>query len=96
MAAEVKDLMDKSVKYHGKLNGKVGGAFASSGSLGGGNETTIFSILQGLLIHGMIIQGIEDGSHYGPVAIRVPDAAAQEKCIQYGKLVAELTLKLFS
>lgn len=52
---------------HGKLVGKVGGVFTSSGMIGGGNETTIMSILQGLLIHGMIVQGVQEGNHYGPV-----------------------------
>ena len=33
MAAELKKLLDDSVKYHGKLDGKVGGAFTSSGGL---------------------------------------------------------------
>ncbi len=35
MAAEIKSLIDESVVHHGKLDGKVGGAFASSGGPGG-------------------------------------------------------------
>ena len=69
MAAEMKAFVDKSIKYFGKLQGKVGGAFATSGGIGGGNETTIMSLLEALLIHGMIIQGTTEGGHYGPVAI---------------------------
>ena len=57
MTAEVKELLDKSVKYFGKLNGKVGAAFSTSGILGGGNKTTVLDILKAFLIHGMIIQG---------------------------------------
>lgn len=57
LAAEVKKLIDDSVKFHGKLAGKVGGAFASSGNVGGGNETTVLSILQAFIVHGMIVQG---------------------------------------
>ena len=41
MAGEIKLLLDESIKYHRKLAGKVGGAFSSSGILGGGNETTV-------------------------------------------------------
>ena len=64
MAADVKKLIDDSVKFHGKLDGKVGGAFSSSGVIAGGNETTILSIFQSLLVHGMIIQGISKADHY--------------------------------
>jgi len=95
MTAEVKELMDKSVKYFGKLNGKIGGAFTSSGAIGGGNETTILSILQGFLIHGMIIQGVQKGNHYGPVAIGAPDEAVKKECISYGKLLGQLAVKMF-
>ena len=34
MAAEMKAFIDRSVKYHGKLEGKIGGAFSSGGGLG--------------------------------------------------------------
>ena len=44
-AAEIKKLFDESVVHFGKLEGKVGGAFTSSANIGGGNETTILSIL---------------------------------------------------
>ncbi len=42
----------------GALNGKVGGAFTSSGSQHGGNETTLFSIITNLLHFGMTIVGL--------------------------------------
>lgn len=93
MTAEVKELMDKSIKYYGKLNGKIGGAFTSSGAIGGGNETTILSILQGLLIHGMIVQGVQKGNHYGPVSIGAPDESVKEECLRYGKLLGQLAVK---
>ena len=73
MAAEMKKFFDESIKYFGKLDGKVGGAFASSGTLGGGNETTVLDILKALLIHGMVIQGkSKGGHHFGPVSIGRP------------------------
>jgi NAD(P)H dehydrogenase (quinone) len=96
MAAETKDLIDRSVKYFGKMVGKVGGAFTSSGGIGGGNETTIASILQAWLIHGMVVQGFQKGSHYGPVAVGAPDERAEDECVRYGRQVAELTARLFS
>ncbi len=94
MAAPMKDLIDRSVKYHGKLAGKVGGAFSSSGMLGGGNETTVLSMLEALLIHGMIVIGSPKIAHYGPIAIGDPDAKALQECHAYGKRLGELTLAL--
>ena len=96
MAAPVKKLLDDSVILHGKLEGKVGGAFTSSANIGGGNETTILSILQALLIHGMIIQGTAKSDHYGPVAIGAPDSRAEKQCIALGKRVTKLAKKLYS
>ena len=95
LATEMKDLMDRSIKYFGKLNGKVGGAFTSSGGIGGGNETTLLSILQGLLIHGMIVQGLQKGNHYGPVSIGAPDESVHGECVRYGQLIGDLVVKLF-
>jgi NAD(P)H dehydrogenase (quinone) len=95
MAAELKKLLDESVEYHGKLSGKVGGAFTSSGMIGGGGETTIFSIFQALMIHGMIVIGDAQIQHYGPLAIGSPDDKAIKTCIKYGQKIAQLTKKLF-
>ncbi|MFW6108309.1 MAG: flavodoxin family protein [bacterium] len=93
-ASSIKRLLDESVAFHGSLEGKVGGAFASSANIGGGNETTILAILQALLIHGMVVQGTSAGDHYGPVAIGEPDRRAKEQCKTYGRRVAELTRRL--
>ncbi len=94
-AAPIKELIDESVKHHGKLDGKVGGAFTSSSNLAGGNETTIINILQMLMIHGMIVKGNSKGSHYGPVALEEPDERAKQECITYGRNMAKLTKRLF-
>jgi NAD(P)H dehydrogenase (quinone) len=93
MSAEIKKLLDDSVKFHGKLDGKIGGAFASSANIAGGNETTILDILNAMLIHGMIIQGDPQGDHYGPVAIGVPDDRAIKNCVRFGVRIAELIKK---
>jgi NAD(P)H dehydrogenase (quinone) len=45
----------------GALHGKVGGAFASSGTQHGGQETTLFSIITNLLHFGMVIVGLDYG-----------------------------------
>jgi len=94
MAAQIKQLLDESVAHHGKLAGKVGGAFSSSANIGGGNETTILDILKALLVHGMVIQGSHGGDHYGPVAIGDVDERSRRQCVNYGKKLAELALKL--
>ena len=96
MAGELKKLFDDSVSKHGKLDGKVGGAFASSVNIGGGNETTVLGIIGCMLIHGMIYQGDAKGDHYGPVSIGKPDERVEKQCIRRGERIAELTLKLFS
>jgi NAD(P)H dehydrogenase (quinone) len=93
-ASQIKDLLDKSIKYHGKLQDKVGGAFSSSANVGGGNETTVLSILQSLLIHGMVVCGDSSGDHYGPVSIEKPNARAEKVCVRYGRRVAKLTKAL--
>lgn len=94
MATEIKELMDKSIKCYGKLTGKVGGAFTSSGMIGGGNETTILSILQGLLIHGMIVQGVQKGNHYGPVSVGAPNEEVRDECVRYGKMIGALVKRV--
>ncbi len=94
MAAEIKKLLDNSVKYHGKLEGKVGAAFSSSGAMGGGNETTVMDINRALMIHGMIIQGNPRGAHYGPVALGKPNERSCEECKQCGAKVARLVKRL--
>jgi len=94
MAAEIKKLLDESVKLHGKLEGKIGGAFASSANIAGGNETTILDILNAMLIHGMIIQGDPKGDHYGPVAIGSPDDRSKNECLRMGERLVKLARKL--
>ena len=90
MAAEIKKLLDLSVQFHGKLDGKIGGAFSSAANVGGGNETTISGIINAMLIHGMIVQGDYKGDHYGPVSIGRPDARAEANCLRFGERIAAL------
>ncbi len=52
----------------GALNGKVGGAFTSSATQHGGNETTLFSIITNLLHFGMTIVGLPY-SHQGQMTV---------------------------
>jgi len=95
MAAELKKLLDDSVKHHGKLSGKVAGAFTSSGMIGGGGETTIFSILKACMIHGMIVAGDATLQHYGPLSIGSPNDETTRSCTKYGQKIAGLVKKIF-
>jgi len=94
MAADIKRLFDESIRFHGKLDGKIGAAFASSAHIGGGNESTILDILHAMLIHGMIVQGDWQGDHYGPVSIGLPDKRASQECLRAGARIARLLRKL--
>jgi NAD(P)H dehydrogenase (quinone) len=94
IAGEMKTLFDLSATKHGRLQGKVGGAFASAGGIGGGVETTVMSILQMMLVHGMVIEGNHHTPHYGAVAIGKPDEKSLKGCRDLGKRVAVLVKKL--
>ena len=94
MSAGCKKFLDDSVKFHGDFQGKVGGAFASSANVGGGNETTIMDILKAWLIHGMVMPGYHEGDHYGTVAIGAPDERAIKNARNQGKILANFILKL--
>jgi NAD(P)H dehydrogenase (quinone) len=74
----------------GALNGKVGGAFTSTATQHGGQETTLFSIVTNLLHFGMVVVGlnygyagqmtldeISGGSPYGATTITGGDGARQ-------------------
>jgi len=95
MSAKIKDLLDKSVKIHGKLAGKVGAAFTSSGGIASGAETTLLAIVQALLVHGMVVQGRHDGKHYGAAAVGKPNDKDLIVCEELGKRTAQLASSLF-
>ena len=94
MSAKLKALIDESVKIHGELEGKVGAAFTSSGGTATGAETTLLSILQAMLVHGMIVQGCSDDKHYGATAVGSPNEKELELCKEFGKRAANLAVKL--
>jgi NAD(P)H dehydrogenase (quinone) len=94
MSGKVKQFIDRTNGIHGKLIGKIGGAFTSSGDTACGAETAMLSILQAMLIHGMIIQGRSDNKHYGPTAVESPNRTETESCNELGKRVACLAAVL--
>ena len=94
MAAEVKALFDTTVKIYGKLEGKVGAAFTTSGGAGCGHELTNMSIITAMLVSGMVVQGTTKGPHFGPFAVGKPGEEDLAKARDLGVRVADLTLKL--
>ncbi len=96
LAAQIKELFDESVTFHGQLDGKVGAAFSSAANIAGGNETTILSILEAMLIHGMIIQGDFKGDHYGPVAIGKVDKRSEDNCRRFTQRFCKLLKRIGS
>ncbi len=92
MAAQLKKVFDDFVGVRKKMENKVGAAFATAGDATGGKETTIFSIIQALMIYGMIIVGdpLAATGHYGTACVGAPDAAAVENGKKLGERVARL------
>jgi NAD(P)H dehydrogenase (quinone) len=94
MSGRMKELIDQTFNIHGKLKGKVGGAFTSSGGTACGAETTLLAMLQAMLVHGMIVQGRPDDKHYGATALEEPDEQAIGYCTELGGRVAGLAVAL--
>ena len=96
MSGKIKHFIDESVKMYRKLEGKVGAAFTSAGGSATGAETTLLSIIEALLIHGMIVQGNARGPHYGAAAVGAPDEKELEDCRDLGRRTARLVKRLFA
>ncbi len=114
MASPLKKFLDTTTEewFNNTLEGKIGGAFTSTSSLHGGQETTLISMMLPLLHHGMIIAGVpysesaltstkSGGTPYGPSHVshnNKVDLTEDEKkiCFSYGKRIAELTIRLQS
>ncbi len=91
MASQMRNFLDQTGKLwmEGKLVGKVGSVFTSTGT-GGGNESTILTFLPTLLHHGMVVVGLpyacaelldisqfRGGSPYGAGTVAGPDGSRQ-------------------
>jgi NAD(P)H dehydrogenase (quinone) len=92
MSSQMANFLDQAggLWAKGALHGKVGGAFSSSATQHGGQETTLFSIITNLLHFGMTIvglnygfagqMGVEEvtgGSPYGATTITDGDGSRQ-------------------
>jgi NAD(P)H dehydrogenase (quinone) len=96
MAAELKKIFDDFVSVRKRMEGKIGAAFATSGDPSGGKETTMMSIIQALLIYGMIIVGdpMAATGHYGVACVGAPDKKMLENGAKLGRRVADIAKKL--
>jgi len=96
MAAPLKRVFDDFIEVRKRMEGKVGAAFATSADPSGGKETTMMSILQALLIYGMVIVGdpMSATGHYGVSCVGAPDERAAENAVKLGRRVAGLAKKL--
>jgi NAD(P)H dehydrogenase (quinone) len=92
MASQMANFLDQAggLWARGALHGKVGGAFTSTATQHGGQETTLFSIITNLLHFGMTIVGLNygftgqmehndvtGGSPYGATTIAGGDGSRQ-------------------
>jgi len=70
MASQMASFLDQAggLWAKGALHGKVGGAFTSTATQHGGQETTLFSVITNLLHFGMVIVGLDYG-HAGQMTL---------------------------
>src|SRR5271155_1674976 len=70
MSSQMANFLDQAggLWAKGALHGKVGGAFSSTGTQHGGQETTLFSIITNLLHFGMVVVGLDYG-HAGQMTL---------------------------
>ncbi|WP_088344794.1 MULTISPECIES: NAD(P)H:quinone oxidoreductase [Rhodomicrobium] len=92
MTSQMANFLDQAggLWAKGALHGKVGGAFSSTATQHGGQETTLFSIIANLLHFGMVVVGLNygfagqmrldevtGGSPYGATTIAGGDGSRQ-------------------
>lgn len=96
MAWDLKRVFDEFVGIRKKIENKVGAVFATSGDPSGGKETTMMSMVQCLLIYGMIVVGdpMDATGHYGVACVGAPDEKIAENARKLGRRVAELCRKI--
>lgn len=96
MAAELKKVFDEFVSVRKRMEGKVGAAFATSGYPFGGLVTTMMSIIQVMMVYGMVIVGdpMSATGHFGAACAGAPDEKIGENGIKLGQRVAELAKKI--
>jgi len=81
----------------GKMKGKIGAAFSSSGGFGGGNEVAVLSLIFMMLNYGMLVFGVPYyvapgvTLHYGAISVGKPRKSELKACRLLGQRLVELT-----
>lgn len=107
MAAPLKHFLDNTTElwFSNALSSKPAGVFTSTGSLHGGQETTLVSMMLPLLHHGMVLMGLpysenalrettSGGTPYGPSRTTNAEGPITEHekslCLAFGKRLAQM------
>ncbi|WP_026602733.1 NAD(P)H:quinone oxidoreductase [Methylomonas sp. 11b] len=111
MAASLKHFLDGTTAlwFSGALSGKPAGVFTSTGSMHGGQETTLLSMMLPLMHHGMLLMSlpcneialretVSGGTPYGPSHVADTDAELTDHekrlCWVLGERLAKAALAL--
>ncbi|WP_432741928.1 NAD(P)H:quinone oxidoreductase [Methylobacter sp. G7] len=111
MAAPLKYFIDSTTEiwFSGALSGKPAGVFTSTGSMHGGQESTLLSMMLPLLHHGMLLLGLpytehalrettSGGTPYGPSHVSTDHARLSDPektlCRALGARLAKTALQL--
>jgi NAD(P)H dehydrogenase (quinone) len=113
MAAPLKYFLDQTTAlwFSGALSGKPAAVFTATGSMHGGQESTLLSMMLPLLHHGMVILGLpysenalrettSGGTPYGASRVTLEDGPISEDekslCLALGKRLARIAVLLKS
>ena len=93
MQWKMKQWFDTSIRI--KLDGKLGGAFATEQSVSGGAEMAVLTMLQHMLVKNMLIYAPKS-VHFGPVAVGRELESYEDVFSLYGKQFAQKAVELFA
>lgn len=100
---KMKEFWDVELKpLWGKIDGKIGCAFSSSGGWGGGSELTCMSLMTILINFGFLVFGVPDyvankfTLHYGAIVAGEPRKQREiDACFKLGERLAQWTSVYF-
>lgn len=99
MCWQMKKWFDTHLQYH--LSGKIGSAFSTENSPnGGGGELAILTIVNHMLVKGMLAYASGTGCgrpfiHIGPAVVREQMDERQDICRLFGQRIAQQAHRLF-
>lgn len=99
MCWQMKKFFDTRLDY--RLAGKIGSAFSTEGSPhGGGGELAIMTLINHMLVKGMLIYSSGSGCgrpfiHIGPTVVKTQLQEREEICKLFGQRIAQKAMELF-